>query len=84
LSPAFLPLSWVNPILVSLLRLGVAPAYAVPELLEKVGLSKDDIDVYELNEAFASQSVYCIQKIGLDPKKVNPNGGAIAIGRITL
>jgi acetyl-CoA acyltransferase 1 len=53
----------------------------VPKLLEKVGLDKDDIDVYELNEAFASQSVYCIQKIGLDPNKVNPNGGAIAIGR---
>ena len=62
--------------------MGVAPAYAVPELLQKVGLDKDDIDIYELNEAFASQSIYCIQKIGLDPKKVNPNGGAIAIGRI--
>ena len=52
----------------------------MPELLTKVGLDKNDIDVYELNEAFASQSVYCINKIGLDPAKVNPNGGAIAIG----
>jgi len=64
--------------------MGIAPAFAVPDLLSKVGLDKDDIDVYELNEAFASQSVYCIQKIGLDPKKVNPNGGAIAIGRMPV
>ena len=64
--------------------MGIAPAYAVPDLLANVGLDKDEIDVYELNEAFASQSIYCIQKIGLDPKKVNPNGGAIAIGRISL
>lgn len=60
--------------------MGVGPGYAVPKVLEKVGLTKDDIDVYELNEAFASQALWSCRKIGLDLAKVNPNGGAIALG----
>lgn len=58
----------------------VGPAYAIPKVLELTGLSKDDIDIYEINEAFASQAVYSVEKLGLDVKKVNPVGGAIAIG----
>ncbi|KAG1847747.1 thiolase [Suillus tomentosus] len=60
--------------------MGVGPAYAIPNVLEKTGLSKDDVDFYEINEAFASQAVYSIQKVGLPFDKVNINGGAIAIG----
>ncbi|KAG1793268.1 acetyl-CoA acetyl transferase [Suillus plorans] len=60
--------------------MGVGPAYAIPKVLEKTGLSKDDVDFYEINEAFASQAVYSIQKVGLPFDKVNVNGGAIAIG----
>jgi len=61
-------------------EMGIAPAFAVPKLMEKTGLSQDDIDVWELNEAFASQSVYVVNTLGLDPEKVNVNGGAIATG----
>ncbi len=61
-------------------EMGVGPAYAVPKLLEKTGLTLDDIDLVEINEAFASQSVYCMRKLGLDPEKTNVNGGAIATG----
>lgn len=60
--------------------MGVGPAYAIPQLLERFGLSTNDIDLFELNEAFASQSLYCINKLGLDTAKVNPYGGAIALG----
>jgi acetyl-CoA acyltransferase 1 len=60
--------------------MGIGPAVAIPEALQKANLSVKDIDVYELNEAFASQAVYCIEKLGLDPNKVNPKGGAIALG----
>lgn len=60
--------------------MGVGPAYAIPKVLEKAGLSKDDVDFYEINEAFASQAVYSVQKVGLSFDKVNVNGGAIAIG----
>jgi acetyl-CoA acetyltransferase len=59
--------------------MGVGPAYAIPKILEKVGLSKDEVDFYEINEAFTSQAVYSIEKIGLSYEKVNLNGGAIAI-----
>jgi acetyl-CoA acetyltransferase len=52
----------------------------VRKLLAKHNMSIDDIGVFELNEAFAAQSVYCIRELGLDPAKVNPNGGAIALG----
>ncbi len=60
--------------------MGIGPAEAVPKLLKKAGLSLADIDLVEINEAFASQSVYCVQKLGLDPEKTNVNGGAIATG----
>lgn len=60
--------------------MGIGPAYAIPAALEKAGLTADDIDVFEINEAFASQAVYCIEKLGIPLEKVNPNGGAIALG----
>jgi len=60
--------------------MGVGPRYAVPKLLERHGLTVDDIDLYEINEAFASQSVYCVRELKLDMDKVNVNGGAIALG----
>ncbi|KDE03031.1 acetyl-CoA acyltransferase [Microbotryum lychnidis-dioicae p1A1 Lamole] len=60
--------------------MGVGPAYAVPKLFERFGISKDDVDIFELNEAFASQSLMVIETLGLDIKKVNPKGGAIALG----
>ncbi|PVU93400.1 hypothetical protein BB559_003298 [Furculomyces boomerangus] len=60
--------------------MGVGPAYAIPAAVKKAGISTDDLDIIELNEAFASQAVYCIEKLGLDYNKVNPKGGAIAIG----
>lgn len=60
--------------------MGIGPVPAVRKLLAKHNLTVDDIDVFELNEAFAAQSLYCIRELGLDPEKVNPNGGAIALG----
>ncbi|CAB9510125.1 CoA thiolase [Seminavis robusta] len=60
--------------------MGVGPAYAIPAVLEKTGLSVDDIDVFEINEAFASQATWSIEKLGIPAEKVNPNGGAIALG----
>ncbi|EKD21169.1 uncharacterized protein L3040_000792 [Drepanopeziza brunnea f. sp. 'multigermtubi'] len=60
--------------------MGIGPAYAIPKVLEKVGLEKADVDVFEINEAFASMAVYCVETLGLDPEKVNPRGGAIALG----
>jgi acetyl-CoA acyltransferase 1 len=60
--------------------MGVGPAYAIPKLLEKHGITKDDVDFYEINEAFASQALYSIDKIGIPHEKVNPWGGGIAIG----
>ena len=60
--------------------MGIGPAVAVPKLLDKAGLTIDDIDLVEINEAFASQSVYCVNELGLDPAKTNVNGGAIATG----
>jgi acetyl-CoA C-acetyltransferase len=61
-------------------EMGVGPVYAVPKLLRRHGLTVDDIDLWELNEAFASQSIYCADKLGIDPEKLNVNGGAISIG----
>jgi acetyl-CoA acyltransferase len=61
-------------------EMGIGPVYAVPKLLKRHGLRIDDIDVWELNEAFASQVVYCRDKLGLDPAKLNLNGGSISIG----
>lgn len=60
--------------------MGIGPAVAIPKVLEKTGLTTSDVDIYEINEAFASQALYCVQKLGLSPAKVNPNGGAIALG----
>ncbi|KAF2280102.1 3-ketoacyl-CoA thiolase B [Westerdykella ornata] len=61
-------------------EMGIGPALAVPKLLEYTGISKDDVDIWEINEAFASQALYCIRKLGLENANVNPNGGAIALG----
>jgi len=60
--------------------MGVGPAYAVPKALKKAGLTTKDIGLVELNEAFASQSLYVIRELGLNPEIVNVNGGAIAVG----
>ena len=60
--------------------MGVGPAYAIPKLMKLTGFSTDDIGVFELNEAFASQALYCVRELGLDEEKVNVNGGAIALG----
>ena len=60
--------------------MGMGPLYAIPAALEHAGLTLDDIDLIELNEAFASQSVAVIKELGLDREKVNVNGGAIALG----
>lgn len=60
--------------------MGIGPAVAIPPALKAAGLSVNDIDVYELNEAFASQAIYCIKKLNLPMDRVNPNGGAIALG----
>jgi acetyl-CoA acyltransferase len=60
--------------------MGIGPVPAVRKLLAKNKLTVKDIDVFELNEAFAAQSLYCIRELGIDPSKVNPNGGAIAMG----
>ena len=78
------------------LLMGIGPWKAIPVALEKAGISKDDVDVFEINEAFASQCLWCIRELGLDGEKVryflcrlhgswlinkvNPNGGAIAFG----
>ena len=56
------------------------PAYAIPKVLGKVGISTENVDIYEINEAFASQAVYSIEKLGIPLEKVNPKGGAIALG----
>ncbi|MEK4555513.1 thiolase family protein [Jeotgalicoccus sp. FSL K6-3177] len=60
--------------------MGIGPAYAIPEVLEQAGLSIKDMDLIELNEAFASQTVASIRKAGLDMEKTNVNGGAISLG----
>jgi acetyl-CoA acyltransferase len=60
--------------------MGIGPTVAVPKLLDATGLTLDDIDLVEINEAFASQSIYCVNELGLDPEKTNVNGGAIATG----
>ena len=61
-------------------EMGIGPVKAVPRLLQRHGLAVDDIDLWELNEAFASQTVYCMDRLGLDPEKTNVDGGAISIG----
>jgi acetyl-CoA acyltransferase len=61
-------------------EMGVGPVFAIPKALRLAGLQLDQIDVIELNEAFAAQALSVIQLAGLDPARVNPNGGAIALG----
>jgi len=61
-------------------EMGIGPVFAVPKLLKRHGLTVDDIDVWELNEAFAVQVVYCRDRLGLDPDKLNVNGGSVSIG----
>jgi len=61
-------------------EMGIGPVFAVPKLLKRHGLRIEDIDLWELNEAFAVQVVYCRDRLGLDPAKLNANGGSISIG----
>ncbi len=61
-------------------EMGIGPVFAIPRLLENVGIKQDDVDLWELNEAFASQCVYCRDQLGIDNEKYNVNGGSIAIG----
>ncbi len=61
-------------------EMGIGPVFAVPRLLARQGLKVDDIDIWELNEAFASQCLYSRDRLGIDPEKYNVNGGSIAIG----
>ncbi len=60
--------------------MGIGPVPAIRKLLKKHNLTTDDIDVFEINEAFAAQAAYCVRELGIDASKVNPNGGAIALG----
>lgn len=60
--------------------MGIGPAFAIPAALKQAELTVNDIDLFELNEAFASQAVYCARHLKIDVNKVNVNGGAIAIG----
>ncbi|CAL3966563.1 unnamed protein product [Diplocarpon coronariae] len=62
------------------LLMGIGPWAAIPKVFEKTGISKDDVDIFEINEAFASQCVWCANELGIDEKKINPKGGAIAFG----
>lgn len=61
-------------------EMGIGPVYAIPRLLKRHGLKIDDIDIWELNEAFAVQVIYCRDKLGIDPEKLNVSGGSIAVG----
>jgi len=61
-------------------EMGVGPRYAIPKLLNMAGMDLEDIGLFEINEAFASQAVYCIKELGIDMEKVNIHGGAIALG----
>lgn len=60
--------------------MGVGPAYAIPKLLSKINLNINDIDIFEINEAFAAQCLYCANILNIDTEKINPRGGAIALG----
>lgn len=60
--------------------MGIGPAVAIPAALKKANLSIEDIDIFEINEAFASQATYCVKKLGIPIEKVNPNGSGIALG----
>ncbi|KAF8271480.1 3-ketoacyl-CoA thiolase [Lactarius quietus] len=60
-------------------HMGIAPIYAIPKVLNQIGLNHQDIDVYEINEAFASQFAYCVEQLKIPMSKINPNGGSIAL-----
>jgi acetyl-CoA acetyltransferase len=60
--------------------MGLGPVYAVRRLLNRTGLALKDVDIIELNEAFAAQSLACIRELGISPDQLNPHGGAIALG----
>lgn len=62
------------------LLMGIGPWKAIPVALEKAGITKEDVDIYEINEAFASQCVWCVNELGIPHEKINPKGGAIAFG----
>lgn len=62
------------------LLMGIGPWKAIPKVFEKTGISKDDVDIYEINEAFASQCLWCANELGIPEEKINPKGGAIAFG----
>lgn len=61
-------------------EMGIGPVFAVPKLLKRTGVTMNDIDLWELNEAFAVQVIYCRDRLGIDPEKMNVNGGSISIG----
>jgi acetyl-CoA C-acetyltransferase len=61
-------------------EMGIGPVFAIPKLLKRAGLTIEDIGLWEINEAFASQCLYCRDTLGIDPAKLNVNGGAIAVG----
>ena len=61
-------------------EMGIGPVFAIPKLLDKAGLKISDVGLFEINEAFASQAIYCQRKLDIDPTKLNVNGGAIALG----
>ena len=61
-------------------EMGIGPVFAIPKVLSRLGLKMDDIDLWELNEAFAVQVIYCRDKLGIQPDRLNVNGGAIAVG----
>jgi acetyl-CoA C-acetyltransferase len=61
-------------------EMGIGPVFAIPKLLQKTGVKVEDIDLWELNEAFAVQVLYCADKLGIPMDRLNVNGGAIAVG----
>lgn len=73
---------WVGTQVVGCLpdEMGIGPAVAIPKLLDYTGMSTEDVGIWEINEAFASQAIHCVRKLGIDEAKVNPKGGAIALG----
>jgi acetyl-CoA acyltransferase 1 len=60
--------------------MGIGPIFAIQNLYKYLGIENKDVDLVEMNEAFASQSIYCLRELGIDMSKTNPNGGAIALG----
>ncbi len=63
--------------------MGLGPIYAIPALYKFTGIAQEDVDIFEINEAFASQTLACLRVLGLSVEKVNPRGGAIALGHPT-